>query len=211
MHGVAHTTFPEPDLAATGQVGGDTRERALELVEGLVEEEARGEAEQLLALDQAADPEADVEEAQHVAPGQAAGPAFERVEFARGDRRHRRRRPSTSRTRCPGRCPPRPARAARRCVPSRAPSPNRARWRGAGWVIASALADGLGVEVVVVGIDHAHPEEIARLGVEEAVEIDQPVDFRRIGLRAGDRALLVDLVDQHLDDAVDLARPACRR
>ncbi len=58
----------------------------------------------------------------------------------------------------------------------------------------------------MVGIDDLHLQKIPRLGIKKSVDINQPVDLRRIGLGAGDGAFFVNLVDQHLNDAINLGR-----
>jgi hypothetical protein len=82
-HRIEDPALPEPDLATAGQIGGDTGKRLVEIGERLVEKKTGGMAKQLLALDQPAGPEADVEEAKDIAARQAAHPAFERIERAR--------------------------------------------------------------------------------------------------------------------------------
>ena len=50
---------------------------------------------------------------------------------------------------------------------------------------------------MVVGVDDFHLEEIARLGVEKAVDIDHPVNFRRVGVTAGNGSAPAGFVNQH--------------
>jgi hypothetical protein len=69
----------------------------------------------------------------------------------------------------------------------------------------------LGVEIVLVGIDHPHAQKITRFGVEMIIDENQAIDFRRVGCRTGDRSLLVHLIDQDLDFTPDLRRQQLRR
>jgi hypothetical protein len=70
--------------------------------------------------------------------------------------------------------------------------------------------DLLGIEVVHVAVGNAHAGEFADFEVFAVRDVHQAVDFRRVGLAAGDSALLVDLLDQHLDLAADPAFEALR-
>ena len=58
----------------------------------------------------------------------------------------------------------------------------------------------------MIGIDDFDLQKVARLGIEMAIEVNQAVDFRCVCLGAGNGAFFINLVDQHLDDAIDLGR-----
>lgn len=45
-------------------------------------------------------------------------------------------------------------------------------------------ANGFGVKIMVIRIDHPHAQKITRLGVKETIQIDQTIDFRSIGAGA---------------------------
>jgi hypothetical protein len=70
------------------------------------------------------------------------------------------------------------------------------------------MAAIVGVEIVHVAIDDADFGKFADIQVMAIGDVHQAIDIGRIALRAGDGALLVDLVDQHLDAAVDHALEA---
>src|SRR5690606_14278696 len=74
---------------------------------------------------------------------------------------------------------------------------------------AGSLSDRFGPEVVFVRMGDAHPDLVAGLQRLLAVDVDQPVDLRRIGTGAADGAIFVDFVDQHFEFLADLAFQAC--
>ena len=65
---------------------------------------------------------------------------------------------------------------------------------------------------MLVRIDHFDLQEVTRLSIKEIVDEHQPIDFRRISRRAGNRTLLVHSIDQYCDFPPDLRAVAtsCR-
>src|SRR5690606_3622185 len=74
-----------------------------------------------------------------------------------------------------------------------------------GFVHRRLRLQGSGVEVVDVAIGDAHTRELADLEVFAVGDDDHAVDLGRIRAGTGERTLLVDVVDEHVDLAVDPA------
>src|SRR5690554_560317 len=61
-----------------------------------------------------------------------------------------------------------------------------------------------GPEVVLVGVLHYGPDNLAWLQLGLAIEVDHAVDFRGVGLGAADGAFFVYFVNQHINGLADL-------
>ena len=55
------------------------------------------------------------------------------------------------------------------------------------------------MEVIFVGVVDQHAHAVPRFQVLTAIDIDIPVDFGRVPMRAGDRAVSVEAIDHDLD------------